>query len=161
MAVEIERKFLVRDDSWQAQVHRSTTLRQGFLTAEVARTVRVRDSDDGARLTIKGRTEDATRAEFEYPIPREDAAWMLDNLCLQPLIEKTRHCVQHDGHTWEIDVFFGDNAGLVLAEIELGDAEEAFTLPAWAGREVTDDPRYYNARLSAEPYTSWPAADAG
>lgn len=161
MAVEIERKFLVRDDSWRADVYRRTTMRQGFLAAEAARTVRVRDSDEGALVTIKGRTRDASRAEFEYSIPRADAGWLLDHLCLPSLIEKTRHCLQHDGHTWEIDVFFGVNDGLVVAEIELSDADEAFTLPAWAGREVTDDPRYYNARLSGEPYNSWPAAHAG
>lgn len=154
MATEIERKFLVRDDSWRAG-STGTEFRQGYLTTDPERTVRVRLSGDQGYLTIKGKTCGATRSEFEYLIPASDAARLLDDLCLRPLVEKTRFAIRHEGHEWVLDEFHGDNAGLLLAEIELRDEAESFEVPPWAGREVTDDPRYYNASLIAYPYCEW------
>ena len=156
MPVEIERKFLVNGDAWRGP-GTGTRYRQGYLSVEPGRTVRVRLADDSAWLTIKGRSEGMARAEYEYPIPVADAVEMLDTLCIHPLIEKVRYCIEHAGHTWEVDEFSGDNAGLVLAEVELAAADEAVELPAWAGREVTDDPRYYNASLQLHPYREWGA----
>jgi CYTH domain-containing protein len=108
-----------------------------------------------AFLTVKGRREGIGRAEFEYPIPAEDAAYMLDVLCQQALVEKTRYCVPVAGLTWEVDVFTGANAGLVIAEVELERADQAVELPAWAGQEVSTDYRYTNAYLAQHPYRSW------
>ena len=154
MATEIERKFLVQGDVWREGA-RGVAYRQGYLTTDPERTVRVRIAGDQAFLTIKGKTRGATRAEFEYPIPTEDAARLLDGLCLRPLVEKTRYTLHHGAHEWVLDEFHGDNAGLLMAEIELGSEDEAFALPPWAGREVTEDPRYYNANLIARPYREW------
>jgi adenylate cyclase len=154
MAIEIERKFLVRDDSWRAGAA-GVEYRQGYLTTDPERTVRVRVAGDQGFLTIKGETRGATRSEFEYPIPAFDAARLLDDLCLRPLVEKTRFAIRHGGHEWVLDEFHGDNAGLLLAEIELRGEAETFEVPPWAGREVTDDPRYYNANLIANPYSRW------
>jgi len=156
MPVEIERKFLVNGDTWRG-LGPGARYRQGYLSVEPGRTVRVRLADDSAWLTIKGRSEGMARAEYEYPIPVADAAEMLDTLCIHPLIEKVRYCIEHAGHTWEVDEFSGDNTGLVLAEVELAAADEAVELPAWAGREVTDDQRYYNASLQLHPYREWGA----
>jgi adenylate cyclase len=154
MAIEIERKFLVRDDSWRQDAN-GTAYRQGYLNFDPERTVRVRIAGDKGFLTIKGKTEGMARSEFEYPIPLEEAAQLLDTLCLRPLIEKTRYCVTYGGRTWEIDEFDGDNRDLILAEIELESSDEQVELPPWAGHEVTDDPRYYNASLSRTPYRNW------
>ncbi|MEZ4485135.1 MAG: CYTH domain-containing protein [Syntrophotaleaceae bacterium] len=154
MAIEIERKFLVRDNSWR-QGAVGTTYRQGYLSVDPERTVRVRIAGDQGFLTIKGKTVGMTRSEFEYPIPLADAAQMLDTLCLRPLIEKTRYCVTYSGRTWEVDEFDGDNRGLILAEVELESSGQQVELPSWAGQEVTEDPRYYNASLSRHPYRSW------
>ncbi|MCP5151726.1 MAG: CYTH domain-containing protein [Ectothiorhodospiraceae bacterium] len=159
MATEIERKFLVRDDRWQAAVTSRERLRQGYLANAERCSIRVRVSGDRAMLSIKSANPGLTRTEFEYPLPPADAARMLDELCLRPLIEKTRHIVEHAGQRWEVDVFDGDNAGLVLAEIELGDESEPFERPAWLGTEVSDDHRYYNANLVEHPYRSWPARE--
>lgn len=153
MASEIERKFLVDTTLWVPR-GAGTPYTQGYLSSAKERTVRVRKEGDRAVLTIKGPTRGVTRLELEYPIPLADAESMFD-LCERPLVEKIRHVEQHGGHTWEIDVFAGDNAGLVVAEIELADEDEAFDLPAWAIREVSDDPRYYNANLIANPYKNW------
>ncbi len=155
MGREIERKFLVRTDAWRDAVTEHASLRQGYLVAERDRSVRVRLAGARAWITIKGETRGAVRAEFEYPVPPEDAERMLDTLCLSPQIEKTRYLVPIDPHTWEIDVFEGDNAGLVVAEIELSREGEGFARPAWLGDEVTDDPRYLNARLIHAPFTTW------
>ncbi len=154
MATEIERKFLVTGDGWRG-LGVSTVFRQGYLSTVKERTVRVRAAGDQGTLTIKGLTVGATRSEFEYPIPLEDANAMLDELCEQPIIEKTRHVVAVDGVTWEIDEFSGVNEGLVVAEVELQDADQNVSLPEWVGDEVTDDPRYFNANLIAHPYTEW------
>lgn len=160
MGTEIERKFLVRDDTWRAG-STGVEFRQGYLTTDPERTVRVRLAGDRGYLTIKGQTRGATRSEFEYPIPASDAARLLDDLCLRPLVEKTRFAVRHGGHEWVLDEFHGDNAGLLLAEIELRDEAETFEVPSWAGREVTGDPRFYNANLVANPYGEWAASREG
>lgn len=154
MGREIERKFLVVDDAWRAGVASAVGLRQGYLCVDPERTVRVRIADDQAWLTLKGRAHGATRAEFEYPIPVADARQLLD-LCLPGAIAKTRHRVDVAGRTWEVDVFQGDNSGLVLAEVELDDAGAAVVLPPWVGTEVTEDPRYANANLAVRPFSRW------
>ena len=154
MAVEIERKFLLKNDSWRDSVVRSHVLKQGYLASSPLPTVRVRTSDDKAFLTIKGRTEGISRVEFEYEIPSEEALEMLKLSAQQP-IEKTRYIVEVNGHTWEIDVFEGSNAGLVLAEVELDSEDEKVELPDWIDFEVTHDPRYYNSALSKTPFSTW------
>lgn len=156
MNKEIERKFLVEDknaDSWRNAIY--SEIRQGYLSVDKQRTVRVRIAGDAAYLTIKGITAGATRAEYEYPIPVAHAREMLDDLCLRPLIEKWRYRVGYGGLVWEVDEFYGDNAGLIVAEVELKSAQQVFDRPPWAGEEVTDDPRYYNANLVNHPYTKW------
>ncbi len=154
MAIEIERKFLVRDDSWREQVYQSRSLRQGYMVSDQVRSVRVRISGDQAHLNIKSGTLGVSRAEYEYPIPLADARELLANLCGQ-LLEKTRHWVRHGAHVWEVDVFEGDNAGLVVAEVELQDPDEPLELPPWAGDDVSLDRRYYNACLVDHPYKDW------
>jgi adenylate cyclase len=154
MGREIERKFLVTGDGWRKGGRRSR-LRQGYLLAEKARSVRVRLEDGRGTLTIKGPIKGAGRAEFEYPIPARDAALLLSTLCEKPLIEKTRTRVRFGGLVWEIDEFEGDNRGLIVAEVELRRAAQKVVLPPWAGREVTQDPRYLNANLFKRPYRSW------
>jgi CYTH domain-containing protein len=154
MALEIERKFLVRDDSWKAGAA-GVAYRQGYLSTDKLRTVRVRTAGDSAYLTIKGASRGIARAEYEYAIPPADANEMLDTLCQKPLIEKCRYRVPHAGLVWEIDEFFGDNAGLVVAEVELADERQTFELPPWAGEEVSGDARYFNASLIAHPYRCW------
>ncbi|MEO8699028.1 MAG: CYTH domain-containing protein [Kofleriaceae bacterium] len=148
MGAEIERKFLVAA-SWQP-TDAGTHFQQGYLNSDRERVVRVRLQGDSAKLTIKGVTTGVTRAEYEYDIPVDDAPALLA-LCEQPLIEKRRHLEQHGGKTWEIDVFLGANAGLVIAELELGSEDEAFERPPWLGDEVSGDPRYYNNNLIAHP----------
>lgn len=154
MAKEIERKFLVTGDPWRTAASQ-VTYRQGYLSSHPDRTVRVRTDGRKAKLTIKGLTRGATRDEFEYDVPLADAEAMLDRLCERPLIEKTRYLVPHDGRTWEIDVFEGENLGLVVAEVELDSEHQSVTLPPWVGREVTDDPRYFNANLIKNPFKNW------
>ncbi len=155
MATEIERKFLVNDDSWRGAVSKKSFFRQGYLASSDGASVRVRVSDDKANLNIKSMTLGVSRYEFEYAIPLSDAEEMLDKLCLGPKIEKVRYFVEHLGHTWEVDVFEGDNAGLIVAEIELDAEDEAFEKPSWAGDEVSDDERYYNVCLVTHPYKDW------
>lgn len=159
MSYEIERKFLVSDDGWREAADDGEPMRQGYLAGGAWGSVRVRMSGARAHLNIKGATVGATRREFEYAIPAADAAVLLDELCSGPLIEKTRHRVRHAGHVWEVDVFAGDNAGLVVAEVELAAADEAFERPAWLGTEVTDDPRYYNVSLVEHPFNRWSDAE--
>lgn len=163
MPLEIERKFLVQGDAWRRDADGrpvpAVVIRQGYLFADGLRNARVRlsrgASGDRAYLTVKGKRSGIERYEFEYPIPIADAELMLDRLCNPPLIEKTRHLVEYAGLTWEIDEFAGANAGLILAELELKRADQAFETPAWVLREVTDDGRYYNTYLAAHPYSSW------
>jgi CYTH domain-containing protein len=154
VSTEIERKFLITGDAWRG-VGTSTVFRQGYLSTVKERTVRVRAAGDQGSITIKGITIGATRTEFEYPIPLADADAMLDELCERPIIEKTRHVVEVDGTTWEIDEFAGVNEGLIVAEVELDSVDQEFTRPEWAGDEVTDDPRYFNANLISHPYSEW------
>ena len=153
MAVEIERKFLLKNDDWR-QVE-GVLYRQGYLNSNRDRTVRVRTIGETAFLTIKSKSVGATRSEYEYEIPVTDANVMLDELCEKPIIEKTRHKVQFGGFTWEIDEFYGENEGLILAEIELPTADTDFALPPWIGEEVTEDTRYFNANLVSNPYKNW------
>jgi adenylate cyclase len=156
MALEIERKFLLLDDGWREEVSRSSELCQGYLSGEGGRaSVRVRLHDGRANLNIKAAVVGSARAEYEYPIPYEDGREMLHTLSVGRL-EKIRHYIERDGVTWEIDEFLGDNAGLVVAEIELNDAQQAFVRPAWLGREVTAARRYYNHDLALQPYGRWP-----
>jgi len=152
MAVEIERKFLVTGTAWQRAP--GVLYRQGYLNRDKARTVRVRVAGDAAFLTIKGVSVGATRAEFEYPISLADAQTLL-TLCDGPLIEKTRHVLTHAGTVWEVDVFAGDNTGLVVAEVELASEDQFFALPDWLGEEVTHDARYFNSNLAVHPFRQW------
>ena len=152
MGIEIEHKFLVVGDGWRQGA--GTPCSQGYLNRAAQRTVRVRIAGERAFLTIKGVSQGATRSEFEYEIPVDDARQLLQ-LADGPVIEKTRRVVMHEGSRWEVDEFFGENAGLVVAELELESEDQPFARPAWLGREVTDDPRYYNSNLAANPYRSW------
>lgn len=154
MPQEIERKFLVRGEGWR-EPDKGMPYRQGYLSTVAERSVRVRLIRDKGYLTIKGATIGATRAEYEYEIPADEASEMLDNLCEPPLIEKTRYRVEFQGLVWEIDEFDGENAGLIIAEVELEKEDQAIILPDWAGSEVTGDPRYYNANLIANPFSRW------
>lgn len=152
MGIEIERKFLVRDESWKTIS--PVYFCQGYLNPNRERTVRVRVAGPQGFLTVKGINQGATRPEFEYEIPVEDAQQMLP-LCEGPLIEKNRYLVSYDSMVWEIDEFLGENQGLVVAEIELETENQTFELPAWLGEEVTDDPRYFNSNLTRHPYCQW------
>jgi len=155
MGVEIERKFLVKDDSWRSDVESQAHLMQGYLADGDKATVRIRVTDDAACLTIKGPTVGIRRSEYEYPIPLADARTMLRDLAVYPAIDKMRYQVRSGGHLWELDLFAGENAGLVLAELELDSEHEPFELPSWAGEDVSDDPRYYNVNLARNPYKHW------
>ena len=154
MAREIERKFLVKLERW-APRDAGTHFKQGYLNSQKERVVRVRIEGDRAVLTIKGITTGVTRSEFEYAIPVDDASILLDQLCEQPLIDKHRHVEEHAGHRWEIDVFHGDNDGLVVAEVELKSEDEPLEVPEWAGGEVSGDPRYFNSNLLKNPFRKW------
>lgn len=154
MGVEIERKFLVRGAAYKEGAT-SELLRQGYLSVDPERVVRVRIEGERAQLTIKGASRGTTRSEWEYPIQLEDANALLDQLCLKPLIEKRRYRVRTGAHTWEVDEFFGDNADLVVAEIELQHEDEDFLRPDWLGEEVSADARYFNSNLLRHPYSQW------
>ena len=153
MGKEIERKFLVASDEWRS-LAKATRYRQGYLSSTKERVVRVRTIDDNGFLTIKGITQGLTRLEFEYDIPAKDAASLLD-LCEKPLIEKTRSRISIEELVWEVDEFFGDNAGLIVAEVELEDEGQTFEKPSWIGAEVSGDPRYFNSNLIKHPFTKW------
>ena len=154
MGVEIERKFLVLDERWR-NLGVGVPMRQGYLSSHPERVVRVRIEGAAAMLTIKGRSVGASRGEWEYPIPLADAEQLLASLCEQPLIEKKRYRFEHEGMLWEIDEFFGENVGLVVAEIELEAEDQPFSRPDWLGAEVTDDARYFNANLISHPFSEW------
>ena len=155
MKQETEHKYLVRKDLWYAVPKPvGTDIRQGYLLTDPKKTIRIRLSGNDAFLTLKGASANATRAEYEYPIPLSDANELL-LLCTAPVIEKTRYRMEHAGKTWEVDEFFGENEGLILAEIELRFAGEKYEKPAWVGEEVTSDPRYYNAYIAEHPFTAW------
>lgn len=153
MATEIERKFLVRHTDMLADAD-GEYLSQGYLSHTPEAVVRVRIRGDQGFLTVKGITTGASRLEFEYPVPREDASQMLE-LCPEGRIEKTRYEIPLGKHVWEVDQFHGDNDGLIVAEIELAAEDEAFDKPDWLGEEVTGDARYYNSSLSQKPYKEW------
>lgn len=159
MATEIERKFLVIADDWQHEADTGVRYRQGYLIGCRTCSVRVRLAGDRAWLNIKSGTLTVARKEYDYPIPAADAVEMLEELCLQPLIEKVRYRIRVGGHVWEVDCFEGENAGLVVAEVELGDPQERFAIPAWAGHEVSHLPRYYNVNLVDHPYRDWTQAE--
>jgi CYTH domain-containing protein len=154
MAKEIERKFLVKEEAWKA-LAKGTSYRQGYLNSIKERTVRVRTIADKGYLTVKGITTGATRSEYEYEIPAAEADAILTELCEKPLIEKNRYKIPIENHVWEIDEFFGENRGLVVAEVELTSEDQAFQKPKWIGEEVTGDPRYFNSNLIKHPFTKW------
>jgi len=155
MATEIERKFLVTNDSWRKDVTSTTEYTQGYLATERSCSIRIRVEKDRASLNIKSATLGISRNEYDYPIPLSEANEILQELCIKPLLKKTRFHVPHGDHVWEIDVFDGDNKGLVVAEIELARPDEPFSRPDWLGEEVSDDPRYYNVCLVKHPYQEW------
>jgi len=152
MGKEIERKFRVIKDTWRNV--KGTRYRQGYLNSAKKRNVRVRTMEDKAYLTIKGIAIGASRMEFEYEIPLQDADELLE-ICEKPLIEKTRYKVQEGGFVWEVDEFFRENQGLIVAEVELASEDQKFPKPDWVGEEVTGDPRYFNSNLIKNPYTNW------
>ena len=154
MSIEIERKFLVVGTAWRQGS--GVRFSQGYLNRDKDRTVRVRLAGEQAFLTVKGRSAGASRAEFEYEVPLADGQELL-KLCERPLIEKIRRVIPHEGSTWEVDEFLGENAGLVVAEIELQSEAQAFVRPAWLGEEVTSDSRYFNSSLSLNPFSQWKA----
>ena len=165
MGIEIERKFLVTGDGWRSAAREVVPMAQGYLNdlaamdaGRMKASVRVRIAGDQAFLNLKSRELGHTRQEFDYPIPVVDARALLA-LSVGGLIDKRRHLVEHQGHLWEVDEFLGDNAGLVVAEIELDSADEAFDKPDWIGAEVTDSSRYYNLALATRPYSQWSAAE--
>ena len=153
MGVEIERKFLPNGDAWRA-LGEPVLLRQGYLSSNPARVVRVRIEGEQAYMTIKGKSVGATRGEWEYPIALGDAGELLA-LCEQPLVEKFRRKIEFAGNVWEVDEFLGANAGLVVAEIELHAEDQAFERPDWIGVEVTHDARYFNSALARQPFSAW------
>jgi adenylate cyclase len=156
MAIEIERKFRLLNDSWRAEVSASTLLRQGYLANTARASVRVRIAGAQGWLSVKAMTVSIARAEYEYPILAAEAEQMLSGLCEGPLIEKWRHRVVRGPSEWEIDEFLGENAGLVVAELELESEDQRFARPAWLGPGVTSEERYYNFRLAQHPYRLWP-----
>jgi adenylate cyclase len=158
MAVEIERKFLVRGSAWRAQVKRSIAMDQGYLGGDRC-SLRVRLEGDAAALNIKSREIGVQRLEYEYPLPPAEARELLERLA-GARVTKTRHHVEVGGHLFEVDEFAGANAGLIVAEIELAGVDAPFPRPPWLGREVTDEVRFYNVRLAETPFRDWPDRDA-
>lgn len=152
MAVEIERKFLVTGNAWKQGT--ATHFSQGYLNPDKNRTVRIRLAGNQAFITIKGISAGISRAEFEYEIPADDAVALL-KLCDNPVIQKIRYVIIHNGFKWEVDEFLGENLGLVVAEIELSSEDQSFERPSWVGKEVTDDARYFNSNLASLPYSKW------
>ncbi len=155
MAQEIERKFLVKSDDWRKDADDGLAMVQGYLQSGEKSSIRVRLAGDRAWLNIKSATLGISRSEYEYTIPLEDAKEMLANLCDQPIISKTRYHVNVAQHIWEVDVFDGDNEGLIVAEIELSAEDEMFEIAEWAGDEVSLETRYYNVCLAKQPYKDW------
>jgi adenylate cyclase len=156
MAREIERKFLVRASLWESLAKLTPEdIQQGYLFSDDLKSLRIRLKGTQAFLTIKQRVSGMLRHEFEYAIPPDEARFMLQHMARSVIIKK-RFVVPYDGLFWEVDVFEGDNAGLVLAEIELSAEDQTFSLPPWVGEEVSEDERYYNIYLAEHPYTKWP-----
>ncbi|MBE9182658.1 CYTH domain-containing protein [Oculatella sp. LEGE 06141] len=154
MAIEIERKFLVTGNDWRS-LSKGIVYRQGYVSSEPGRTVRVRVAGDIGYLTIKGATRGVSRSEFEYVIPLADAEDLLENLCDRPLIEKVRYKIPIGTVVWEVDEFLGDNQGLIVAEVELTAADQIIDRPTWLGEEVSHDVRYFNASLAKHPFSRW------
>jgi adenylate cyclase len=151
---EIEKKFLVTSAKWKGK-NKGVPYRQGYLSIEQGRTVRVRLEGDKGRLTVKGKKVNGAGDEFEYVIPADEAAYIIDHLCLKPVIEKRRYKIEYGGNTWEVDEFLGENQGLILAEIELNSVDQIFEKPEWAGDDVTEDHKYKNANLVINPFSKW------
>ena len=156
MSKEIERKYLVVNESWRDAVVRHSRFEQGYLAITSECAVRVRVDGAQATLNIKSATLDIERDEYEYPVPLADAREILASLCGGRTLSKVRYWVEHDGDVWEVDVFEGDNQGLVLAELEVEDRDQRFAVPEWAGKEVSGDERYLNSYLATTPFKSWP-----
>jgi len=155
MAVEIERKFLLSSDEWRTQIDHSICMRQGYLSCTESSAIRVRIENEQAHINVKKSLDGIHRLEYEYGIPLDDAEEMLDKIAIRPIIEKTRHEIRIGKHLWEIDEFLGDNKGLIVAEIELGSADEVFERPDWIGKEVSQDTRYFNSSLIEQPFCLW------
>ncbi len=155
MALEIEHKFLLKNNDWKKDIKKSFNYKQGYLISDSKKSVRIRTSNNKAWLNIKSATIGTHRQEYEYEIPFIEGEEILNTLCEKPLIEKIRHLVPYEQHIWEIDVFYGENEGLVVAEIELTEIGEHFLKPAWIDKEVTNDLRYYNNQLCKLPYKNW------
>lgn len=154
MAVEIERKYLVRSDAYKSLAE-PVLIRQGYISTDVHRAVRVRIAGERAWLGIKSLVTNLERLEFEYNIPPGDAETILSKICPHPIIEKYRYAVDVGGDHWIVDEFLGANQGLVVAEIELESPDQSINLPDWVGAEVSNDPRYLNANLAVQPYNRW------
>jgi adenylate cyclase len=157
MPKEIERKFIVATDTWRNSIEDKTPMRQGYIRA-LDCTVRVRIAGTTGYLTIKGRTSNITRDEYEYEIPLQEAEEMLNSLCQGGSVEKLRYRVIVDGDEWVVDEFIGQNAGLIMAEIELTTENQSFTTPEWLGKEVSHDSRYTNGALAMKPFSTWSKA---
>ncbi len=155
MATEIERKFLLANDNWRKDADEGINIIQAYMSSNEKSSVRIRIHGDTANLNIKSKTLGIQRSEYEYPVPFDDAREMIESLCDKPYIEKTRFHVMHERHEWEIDVFAGDNEGLIVAELELDSVDENFNLPDWIGEEVSNEARYYNISLATHPYKNW------
>lgn len=155
MAFEIERKFLLRSEAWRHQVFKTIKIQQAYLSNTDKASLRIRTADDKGYICSKSMTRDIRRHEFEYEIPYHDAEFMLQHMCQGSAIIKNRNLVKVDQHLWEIDEFHGDNEGLIVAEVELGHEDEAFTLPSWLGEEVSADARYLNISLVDHPFKNW------
>ena len=155
MPVEIERKYLLRNDDWKLAADSGTKYVQGYMVGSKLASVRVRIEGGISFLNIKSATLDISRQEYEYPIPLDEANEILDTLCGKPVIQKTRYIVHYQDLEWEIDVFEGRNEGLIVAEVELESEDQKIELPSWCGKEVSDDPRYYNVNLGKHPYSQW------
>ena len=155
MGVEIERKFLVDNEQWdKAAKSEGVRYQQGYMVNDERRTIRVRLSDKTGYINLKGPAQGISRPEFEYEIPLQDGMELMRDFTVSQ-VEKTRFCVDYAGKTWEVDVFHGDNTGLITAEIELDAENEQFDLPPWIVKEVSDDNRYSNASLSKHPFRTW------
>ena len=155
MGIEIERKYLVTNDTWQQNADEGIYMIQGYMSSNDKSSVRIRANGDTANLNIKSKTIGAQRSEYDYAIPVAEAMEILETLCDKPFIVKTRYHVGFRDKTWEIDVFAGENQGLIVAEVELNSVNENFSLPDWVGKEVTKESRYYNICLISNPYKDW------
>ena len=155
MAIEIERKFLVKRIP-EDKIKYSHNIKQGYVVSDKQKVIRIRKKMNDFFITIKGNKTGISRFEFEYKIPENDANQLFENFCNEGIIEKTRHYIEHKGHTWELDVFHGKNEGLIVAEIELKSEEETFSVPEWVDQEVTDQDKYYNMNLITKPFKNWP-----